>query len=314
MTSNKPPRKEQQQKQQQKSQKEQQQNEQQQQNESRLGMMGDKPIWNYQNKQGRRALPNSMKDPFYAERAKFVEERRRKRLEYFNSISNQPNLAARTRGGGGQMASQQSQRSDDSMMTATTNTTTMMRKPNTFEAKRQMQASSGTTTTKNSHENNYSAQQKESIMKLLTKNLAANPIMEEDEDLYINNNNNNRNTRGNDEDENTRNERPTNLNKSNSSSIEDMLMSNRGYVPFLRTNEILDPVHAGSPVPPSRESSAIKKGRDRARQVSSKFFAQSFNSHLEIHFLLIFQAYYQNMKPGDYGSYYDDSKNRSKVS
>ena len=43
--------------------------------------------------------------------------------------------------------------------------------------------------------------------------------------------------------------------------------SNMGFVPFLRTDEFLDPAHATSPVPPSRESTATKRDRDRARQV-----------------------------------------------
>ncbi len=119
----------------------------------------------------------------------------------------------------------------------------------------------------------------ESILNLLTKNLAKNTIYEEDENEQqptFEQNHNQRNT-------NQQQQQP------NRNSNQQAMLSNRsdnqlnrsgnftgnlspndfGFVPFLRTNEFLNPAHAGSPVPPSRESSAVKKDRERARQVNS---------------------------------------------
>jgi hypothetical protein len=88
----------------------------------------------------------------------------------------------------------------------------------------------------------------------LTKNLAKNTIYEEDENLHESNNNTT---------QRQINQLNLNLNTANQ-SLNDL----NGFVPFMRTNEFLNPAHAGSPVPPSRESSAVKKERERARQVS----------------------------------------------
>jgi hypothetical protein len=197
--------------------------------------------------QGRKALPNSMKDPFYSERAKFIEERRRKHLEYYSSQADKNASKYRE-----YLNSQQSQQSD-----------TESRRYEPPAPKASKPASKRDT---------QQFLQKESILNLLTKNLASNPIYEEDEDQYVNNNTTNKNN-GRREDPqdlneaNNTNKNTNYLSKSNSSSIEDLLLSNRGYVPFMRTNDLLDPVHAGSPVPSSRESSAVKKSREKARQV-----------------------------------------------
>jgi hypothetical protein len=237
----------QQQKKQNTSQQQQQKKDQQQQEEAakKYQNNGVKPIWNYQNMVGRKALPNSMKDPFYSERAKFIEERKRKRQEYFNSVKIKPK-----------------QSNDASNLVSNHNHYQQQPKPvNSSSSSRR------TASVDHSSTNNQSFQQKESVMKLISKNLASNPIYEEDEDLYINKNVDNSEEAG--KNEGLRNK--INENNSNSSSIEDLFVANRGYVPFMRTNEILDPVHAASPIPPSRETSAIKKGREKARQVNFDF-------------------------------------------
>ena len=105
--------------------------------------------------------------------------------------------------------------------------------------------------------NDYSTISKphtESIMNLLNRNVAKNTIYEEDEDQYLRSNRNNG--------------RHGMKTSGRSSPGFDDLGSPTGFVPFLRTHEVLDPAHSDSPVPPSRESSAVKRSRDKARQVS----------------------------------------------
>jgi hypothetical protein len=205
-----------------------------------------KPIWNYRNLKGRKAVKNSEKDPFYYERAQKAEERKLQRLDYYKNLSqrnsqrfkefNEKKLEQR------EPERKESYQEDDlrfdnrGNVSAMSNASTQVddRKPPKFVQN--------------------SKPQTESIMNLLTKNLAANPIYEEDEDMFLNK-------------EAKPNENyDLQLRNGSLSSFGDN--SNRGFVPFMRTNEVLDPVHAGSPVPPSRESSAIKQNRDKARQVN----------------------------------------------
>ncbi|XP_021376540.1 trichohyalin-like isoform X2 [Mizuhopecten yessoensis] len=58
------------------------------------------------------------------------------------------------------------------------------------------------------------------------------------------------------------------------------------FVPFMRTVEVLDPAHAGSPVPISREATAVVNAR---------------------------KAYLKGMKPGDYGNKANNYEDRLKV-
>jgi len=135
-------------------------------------------------------------------------------------------------------------------------------------------------------------QQGESILNLLTKkNLSNNVIYEDDEDRYL---------RPVDNSERGRNQGQMGVSRFSRTEREDMRVedmggSPMGFVPFMRTDEFLDPAHAASPVPPSRESSAIKQDREKARQ-----------------------AYYKNQNPANYGHFYqnngfDNNSNRSKV-
>lgn len=240
----------------------QQQNTSQKQENSKKHLNGEKPIWNYQNMVGRKALPNTMKDPFYSERAKFIEERKRKRQEYFNSLH-----LKNTKNSDG------------------TNIIDNKKHINNGSKDRR----SITDLNLNSSIKNQPFQPKESIMKLITKNLASNPIYEEEEDNFINNNV--ENPEGNAKNEINENINLSNVYNSNSSSLEDLLLSNRGYVPFMRTNEILDPVHAASPIPPSRESSAIKRSRDKARKVRYSYilgWQESFDNFYKSKIFLCF--------------------------
>ncbi|CAF0907856.1 unnamed protein product [Brachionus calyciflorus] len=218
-----------------------------------------KPIWNYKNLKGRKVIKNSEKDPFYHERAQKAEERKRQRLEYYQNLS-QKNGQKYKEFTERKQQQNEPMRKDSyedhlrdnrtSVVSSMSNASTQYddRKPPRFAS-------------------NSNKQQTESIMNLLTKNLASNPIYEEDEDMFL-------------KETKPKGNYDLQLKNSSFSSFGD---SNRGFVPFMRTNEVLDPVHAGSPVPPSRESSAIKRDREKARQ-----------------------AYIQNMKPSDYGFSYDD--------
>lgn len=106
-------------------------------------------------------------------------------------------------------------------------------------------------------------------MNLLNKNLTKNVIYEDDEDKYLKPSRN-QNRELNDHLRSSRDQ--------NDMRVEDLGGSPLGFVPFMRTDEFLDPAHAGSPIPPSRESSAIKQERDKARK-----------------------AYYKNQNPGNFG-------------
>ena len=94
-------------------------------------------------------------------------------------------------------------------------------------------------------------------------------IYEEDEDLYVNRNNLKHQNQNQNQNQNQKGSikgfqppKRMYLEEDVSGSV-----NNGGFVPFMRTNEFLDPAHAASPVPPSRESSAVKRDREKARQV-----------------------------------------------
>jgi hypothetical protein len=117
-----------------------------------------------------------------------------------------------------------------------------------------------------SRNNNNGGPKQESIMNLLNNhNLRNKPIYEDDFNDYEDDNDdgygNHRRTKTNTQ------RRLKSQSKRNIDFDPSGKNSNMGFVPFLRTDEFLDPAHATSPVPPSRESTATKRDRDRARQV-----------------------------------------------
>ena len=253
----------------------------------RLGGGDQKPpIWNYKNLAGRKAIPNSQKDPFYNERAKFIEERRQKRLEYYQNLAKKNSEKFEDY----MQKQQKGQRTNDDDFS---NDGSMSRNDQTA-SRRQSTASSmsfasnqtysnNSTSNHNTNSNNIGASktQQESIFNLLGKNLAANTIYEEEEETHPNQHRqtnqkhqiNNYNQSSNEAINTVRSQaqsqhhfnQPQLKNVNSTSSLDDYL--NNGFVPFMRTNEFLDPTHAGSPIPPSRESSAVKENREKARQV-----------------------------------------------
>lgn len=188
-------------------------------------------------------MKNSEKDPFYQERAQKAEERKLQRLEYYRNFPQRNTQRFK------EVDKKQSEERRDffqeedlrennrgSVVSSMSNASTQFDRPLNDDRKPPKFVPN--------------KPQTESILNLLTKNLAANPIYEEDEDMFLNNRNANDNY-------------DLKLNNNSYSSFGE----NRGFVPFMRTNEVLDPVHAGSPVPPSRETSAAKRDREKARQV-----------------------------------------------
>lgn len=184
-----------------------------------------KPIWNFKNPKGKKAISNSQKDPFYFKRAQEAEERKLKRVEYYKNFN---------------IREKKKENNDNDIKSYRSDQSNVENFNQRLESP---------------HENlrlhlakNEIKTQNESIMNLLNKKKTLeDPIYEEDEDLYLNNN----------------------LNLKNQDLVNIDENYSQGYVPFMRTNEILDPIHACSPVPPSRESSATKRDREKARQVSN---------------------------------------------
>ncbi|RNA02956.1 hypothetical protein BpHYR1_045010 [Brachionus plicatilis] len=189
-----------------------------------------KPIWNFKNLKGKKAVSNSQKDPFYFKRAQQAEERKIKRMEYYKNFSQREKNRSKE-----QNENFSSYRSD-----------------RTNEENFNLALDNEDDNVQLMSRNSDNKVQTESIMNLLGKNLAKTPIYEEDEDLYLHQN---------------YPSKIADLNIKDPSFFNGEENSSRGFVPFMRTNEILDPVHAGSPVPPSRESSAVKRDRERARQM-----------------------------------------------
>lgn len=223
--------------------------------------------------EGKTAIPNSQKDPFYNERAKFIEERRRRQLEH------QQGLVEKTNEKYNEFMSRQhkNELNEDSFSNDSSSMSRGGNRGIRDEIGRRQSSSSSmsntsTYTSNNDYRSGNKPQQGESILNLLNKNLATNTIYEEDEDQFATNQNVNRYTnRGNinlpqQTHRQVSDQQKSNKNSnSNNSSLD--LDGQNGFVPFMRTNEFLDPKHAGSPVPPSRESSAVKRDREKARQV-----------------------------------------------
>lgn len=210
-----------------------------------------KPIWNYKNMQGKKAVPNSQKDPFYAERKAFIEERRRRRQEMLHQQVEKNEEKFKNYMKDQQQQQQQNQMNDalsvDDNMSEYSTSNRYANQRSMNNQQQQQQVSNRSESFKN----------QESILNLLNRNLAKNTIYEEDEDAYL---------RKKSFASNNRDRRAEN-NYSPEIMLDELSTSPRGFVPFMRTNEFLDPAHSDSPVPPSRESSAVKRSRDKARQV-----------------------------------------------
>jgi len=252
------------------------------------------PIWNYKNleekkfqkffyfffqhfnfrtKKTKRFKKNSEKDPFYNGRRALIEERHQKKLEMKQEISNQKFLEYAQQQHNGHESPNENYNNnynnnlinDFSNQNNSSNRSTQRNSLSTLTLNNNNGYDTNRKTNNTISEDNKNVKKPtESVLNLLTKNLAANTIYEEDEDRYSShhdpylqnknlfnggNNNNNR------------------LLTNRSNSSRDDIEYKNGFVPFMRTNEFLDPVHATSPIPPSRETSAIKRDREKARQV-----------------------------------------------
>jgi hypothetical protein len=219
---------------------------------------GEKPIWNYKNLEERKYKSNSMKDPFYAERTKIIEDRRQRQREAF---SRQNNGTSNNNGDNSNNNRQNGQRATSPTMSVMSMSTRSEFTNNNNQKKNSSGGGGGG----------------ESILNLLTKNLAKNTIYEEDEDRSMmdlpppaqdNHNRTHHNRNQQQQQQLLLSNRSDNNNNNNPNFNFELNPNDFGFVPFLRTNEFLNPAHAGSPVPPSRENSAQKRERERARQVS----------------------------------------------
>jgi len=212
------------------------------------------PIWNYKNLEGRNFKKNSEKDPFYTERKAFNEER--KRLEQKQEKNNQKfkdyihqhqdQLDHQDNYSNENYDNQSNDFNQHQNVTTTNRSTTNRNSLSTLTNDNYLNNNESNNTKKN-----------ESVLSLINKkNFATNTIYEDEEDRYSYK-------------QTPKNSVPNGkllTNRSNSSR-DDSDFNKNGFVPFMRTNEFLDPVHAKSPIPPSRESSAIKRDREKARQV-----------------------------------------------
>lgn len=228
---------------------------------------GEKPIWGYRNMEGRKFVPNSVKDPFYNERAKLLEERRKRRAEYFAKYNN----------GQGKNDSSRSQMN-------TSKTDGGRASVSSMYSMSSSNAQSDFINGGGSKKSNGGGG--ESMLNLLTKNLARNTIYEEDENEGMNHHHHHQNQNHGQafltQQAPIRNPPPPpQQHQQPMSSNRSELENEFGFVPFMRTNEFLNPAHAGSPIPPSRESSAVKREREKARQVKSINSAQRFIYYIE---------------------------------
>ena len=277
-----------------------------------------KPMWNAPNPNAKPKISNSQKDPFYQERKALADERKQKRLELQQALVEKNN----------QKYNEYMQKKEEDSYDSYANRNQHRQSIASSSLSNMSNYNSNNYNTNNNNNNNFEdtkvgvKPQNESIMNLLTKNLSKNIIYEDDEDKYL---------KAPPPMDSQRNRKTHQPNKYDS---QMMMMSNRnesslriedvgspvGFVPFMRTNEFLDPAHAASPIPPSRESSAIKHDREKARKV---FIPITLLFNIFEKLILVFrQAYFQNMKPADYGSNYQGNfdninqqlnKNRMKV-
>ena len=235
-------------------------------------------MWNAPNPNAKPKISNSQKDPFYNEKKALIEERKQKRLEQHQAMVEKNNQKY-------QEFVQKKKESENKRKPP------VLKKQNNensnqteLNQRRQSIASSSMSTVSSypyqlNNEDMKIGQQKpqgESIMNLLTKNISNNVIYEDDEDRYLKPREPQRNI--NKQSYDFEPVATARFSRNDHDLRVDDMGSPVGFVPFMRTNEFLDPAHAGSPVPPSRESSAVKQDREKARR-----------------------AYYKNQNPADYG-------------
>lgn len=253
---------------------------------------GKKPMWNAPKGAAKQKLSNSEKDPHYAERKALIEERKQKRLELHQAMVEKNNQKFQEFLK--QKEDAKPKRPTQALVEKKTNLHEQqsVQQHETMQQRRTSIASSSMSTVDNYHlssvyedphkSRSSSTQQQngESIMNLLNKNLTNNVIYEDEEDRYMRHGPTNApltdyNNRGGQSNHNHGkqirefDQPPTSRysRTDNDMRIED-IGSPLGFVPFMRTDEFLDPAHAASPVPPSRETSAIKNDREKARNVS----------------------------------------------
>ncbi len=234
---------------------------------------GGKPIWNPPKPTAKPKMSNSEKDPFYHEKKALIEERRRKRADLHQAMVEKNNKKY-------QEFLLNSKKDHDEKKRQQNNISNADYLQRSGQHRQSIASSSHSTIDNYEDTRNSKPSQGESILNLLTKkNLSNNVIYEDDEDTYLRPAQSiNQGGRNLGASRFSRNER-------DDLRVEDMGGSPMGFVPFMRTDEFLDPAHAGSPVPPSRESSAMKQDREKARQ-----------------------AYYKNQNPASYGHFYQDNR------
>lgn len=200
----------------------------------------ERPRWGYSNPQNKKAVPNSEKDPFFKERQTLKEQRRHEQLEQLKALIEASNRKT-----------QRNHNSDHSSPDNDANSE--INGQNDTRRTYQQQSRNS-----QMNSNRSSDTKQESIMNLLNnRNLATKTIYEEEDDNDELNDRNRHKT--------TNTQRRLMRHGSDENTGKN---SNMGFVPFMRTDEFLDPAHATSPCPPSRESTATRRDREKARQVS----------------------------------------------
>jgi hypothetical protein len=216
----------------------------------RVGV-NERPKWGYKNLEGKKMVPNSQKDPFHKERQNIADERRQLQIDQLKALIELNNQKSQKRYS--PMDGDDDDVDDENEEVINVRKHALSQSRQAPERRQQQQQQSSSSNTK-----------QESIMNLLNnRNLRNKPIYEEDndndnDDLY------------------NKNRAKTNtqrrLKQSRQNDDDSGKNSNMGFVPFMRTDEFLDPAHAASPVPASRESTATNRNREKARQVGSFFF------------------------------------------
>jgi hypothetical protein len=229
----------------------------------------ERPKWGYKNLEGKKAVPNSKKDPFVAEKQMQARERQKNQLDYLKKTVEANN----------RKQTQQTTAKDMDL--------------NIEYADGNNKANDRTT------KSNKNKAQEETIFNLLN-NLKQNQQQVGNEDVD-------------EDDQSTHFAASTNTQRRLRQS-NDTFKS--GFVPFTRTDEVLNPAHATSPCPPSRESTATKFNRDKARKVRLfnhlVFFLLFYCCHIvRLVVVRIQKAFEQSMRPGDYGqNNYDNDGGR----
>jgi hypothetical protein len=205
----------------------------------------ERPLWNARKADGKvNYIKNSEKDPFYRERLAYQEEKRNEQMNQLKALIEQNNAKITASASQASKEQYQHQNDDDSM--------------DHFELPPQIQRQ---TQMSNRSVNTTRQENKgESILNLIPRhgaNRAIKTLYEVDED-ELNDIKEKGVLRHNQQRISYSNERDSD--------------SSLSFVPFMRTNEFLNPAHAASPVPPSRESTATKQERDKARQVKRNIY------------------------------------------